>query len=181
MDKTLATDDAVKILEELLPAQNKSHPLGLVLNLPYHEVEAIHMQYQNPQERLLRVIIEFLNQVEPRPTWEVIVEALRSRAVNLPALARRVEAAYCPDSITTNSGEFTAVFYRAITTPTTGPGPLATPSDLKSSQQLSSSELLTQYNSVLLWSGDHKKWSWPHTEHYVIVTFVTQGPHLFCN
>ena len=108
----LTPDDAVMILDELFEAQNQSYMLCLALKLPFSEVEAIHGQYQNPRDRLLRVIIAFLEQAEPRPTWGVIVEALRSRAVNLPHLARRV---HCPDSITTRSGEFTAVFYRAIT------------------------------------------------------------------
>ena len=71
--------------------------LGLGLNLRLHEVEAIHARYQDPRERLLHIIIAFLRQAEPRPTWRVIVEALRSPAVNLPALARRVEAAHFRD------------------------------------------------------------------------------------
>ena len=97
MDKTLTPDDAVKIFEELLPAQNKSYVLGLKLKLQQYKVEAIHSRYQNPQDRLLHVIIAFLRQMEPRPTWRVIVKALRSRAINLPDLARRVEAAHFPD------------------------------------------------------------------------------------
>ncbi|CAI8049101.1 hypothetical protein GBAR_LOCUS27042 [Geodia barretti] len=103
MDKTLRPDDAVKILEELLPAQNKSHMLGLALKLPLPIVETIHSHYQNPQDRLLHVIIAFLEQMGPRSTWRVIVEALRSRAVGLQGIARRVEAAHCPDSITISS------------------------------------------------------------------------------
>ena len=142
----LTPDDAGMILDELFEARNQSYVLGLVLKLPLDKVEAIHSQYQNPGECFIRVVVAFLRQTEPRPTWRVIVNALRSRVVDLPDLARRVEAAHCPDSITTRSGEFTAVFYRAITTPTTGP---ATPSELKSSQQLSSSELLSQYYSVI--------------------------------
>ncbi|CAI8041005.1 hypothetical protein GBAR_LOCUS22788 [Geodia barretti] len=39
----------------------------------------------------------FLNQ-EPRPTWRVIVDALKSSAVNLPQLAMTVEAAHFPDT-----------------------------------------------------------------------------------
>ena len=105
----LTLDDAETILDELFEAQNQSYMLGLALKLPFSEVEAIHGQYQNPRDRLLRVIIAFLEQAEPRPTWGVIVEALRSRAVNLPRLARRVEAAHCPDPTATRSGEFTTV------------------------------------------------------------------------
>ena len=90
-----------------MPAQNKSHLLGLKLNLPQYEVETIHSRYSDPVDRLLQVITEFLRQtVTPRPTRRVIGEALRSPLVNLPDLARRVEAAHFPDpaSIPQNSG-----------------------------------------------------------------------------
>ena len=101
MNKTLQPDDAGKILEELLEAQNQSFMLGLGLNLRLHEVKAIHAKYQDPCERLLHVIISFLRQAEARPKWRVIVEALRNPIVNLPALARRVEAANFPDPTVT--------------------------------------------------------------------------------
>ena len=44
------------IVDELLPVQNM---LGLGLNLPVHDVEAIHSTYSNPRDRLLHVIIAF--------------------------------------------------------------------------------------------------------------------------
>ncbi|CAI7999975.1 hypothetical protein GBAR_LOCUS2823 [Geodia barretti] len=96
--EVLTPNDAVKVLEELLPAQNKSFQLGLKLNIEPHQVEAIHSTYSEPENRLLRVVMLFLNQVEPRPTWRVIVDALKSPAVNLPQLAMTVEAAHIPDS-----------------------------------------------------------------------------------
>ena len=101
MDETLSESDAAEILEELLSAQNQSYLLGMKLKLPLHEVEAIHLKYSDQRERLLHVIIAFLRQAEPRPTWRVIVEALRNPIVNLPALARRVVAAHFPDPTTT--------------------------------------------------------------------------------
>ena len=70
---------------------------GLKLNLPVHEVEAICARYSDPRTRLLHIIIDFLEQAEPRPTWRVIVNALRSPIVNLTALARKVEAVHFPD------------------------------------------------------------------------------------
>ena len=101
MNETLTPDGAVDVLEELLPAQNKSYELGLKLKLPQHVVEAIHSKEFPPDKYLLKVLIKFLQQVEPRPTWRVIVEALKSPAVNLPALARTVEAAHFPDPTAT--------------------------------------------------------------------------------
>ena len=62
------------------------------LKLEIHEIEAIHEKYLDPRDRLLHIILAFLRRAEPRPTWRVIVDALRSPIVNLTALAERVEA-----------------------------------------------------------------------------------------
>ena len=102
VDETLESADVKKMLNELVEAQNHSKVLGLQL-LPPHEVEAIHCQYQDPKERLLHTLLPFTNQIQPRPTWRVIVEALRSPAVNLPALAARVEATHFPYSTATRN------------------------------------------------------------------------------
>ena len=100
-DETLTERDAKDILEELQEAMNRACELGLVLKLLPHEVDAIRKTYPAPRECLLQVILAFLRQVEPRPTWRVIVDALRSPAVNLTALAERVRAAHFPDSTAT--------------------------------------------------------------------------------
>ena len=81
----------MKILDELLPARNKSFLLGIRL-LPDHcAVEALENRYTDTKVRLFHVIVEFLNGVEPRPTWRVILDALRSPVVNLPRLAEDIE------------------------------------------------------------------------------------------
>ena len=88
---------------------------GVRLNLPVDEVESIRARFLDPRERLLHIILAFLRRAEPRPTWRVIVGALGSGIVNLPALARRVEAAHFPDLTTTrdmvpvNTGESLSV------------------------------------------------------------------------
>ena len=89
------------IFEELLETMNQAYMLGLKLNLPSHEVDAISAAYTNARDRLLQVILAFLRQAEPRPTWRVIVDALRNPIVNLTALAERVEAAHFPDPMAT--------------------------------------------------------------------------------
>ena len=91
LDETLTPDDVAVVANELVEAQNKSFSLGLQLNLPLHEVEAIHSQYQSPQDRLIHVLIKFTRQVDHRPTWNVIIKALRAPIINLPALADKVE------------------------------------------------------------------------------------------
>ncbi|CAI8043794.1 hypothetical protein GBAR_LOCUS24301, partial [Geodia barretti] len=54
-DETLTPDDAADVLEELLPAQNKSYELGLKLKLPQHVVEAIHAKDVTADQYLLRI------------------------------------------------------------------------------------------------------------------------------
>ena len=96
-DDILTESDAVNILEELTDAQNHSHILGFIFSIKPVEVEAICKMYQDPKERLCQIILAFLRQAEPPPTWRAIVNALRSPVVNLTALAKRVEAAHFPD------------------------------------------------------------------------------------
>ena len=100
---TLTERDAARILEELLDAQNSARLLGLMLNVKPRDVEAILNKHQDPKVRLYHIIIAFLGQAEPRPTWRVIVDALGSPVVNLTALAERVEAAHFPGLTATRS------------------------------------------------------------------------------
>ena len=86
------TLDAVDALEELVEAQNESYMLGLKLRLPKYVVQAIHDKYTNPRDRLLHVLLEFNEQTDPRPTWGVIIDALRSPAINMKKLAEKVES-----------------------------------------------------------------------------------------
>ena len=87
-DETIAKEDAIALLEELIEAQNQSFVLGLKLNVPQYEVESIHAEYSSPRDRLLHVIMAFLSQ--ERPTWRAVVDALSSTAVNMPRLADAV-------------------------------------------------------------------------------------------
>ena len=75
--------------------QTHSRFLGLKLGVAEYIVNGIDLQYTNPRDRLYYVLVEFLKQVEPRPTWRAIVDALNSRTINLPRLALKIESEYC--------------------------------------------------------------------------------------
>ena len=90
-DKTLTPDDAIEILQEILPAQNKSYNLGLKLKIRLHAVKAIHAKHQSADDHLRDVIETFLNGVGSEPTWRVIVDALRNPTINLQQLADEIE------------------------------------------------------------------------------------------
>ena len=65
------------------------------LKLTIVEVQSIEQTYADPEQRLLQIIIKFLNQ-EQNPTWKTITDALESRLVNLPQLASQIKAAHPP-------------------------------------------------------------------------------------
>ena len=54
--EVLTPNDAVKVLEELLPAQNQSYELGLRLNLEPHEVKSIHATVSEPRKHLFQFL-----------------------------------------------------------------------------------------------------------------------------
>ena len=89
-------DDFPKVVREILEVQTKSKTFGRVLGLPKVTVDSIHQQNSDPQELLFGIIDEFVKQVEPSPTWRVIVEALRDPLIGHPRLAQEIEHTYCP-------------------------------------------------------------------------------------
>ena len=90
-DKTLDQNDVTEICSDIITAQTKSEQLGRVLKVPIHTVESIIQQDSKSEDRLLHVIDAFVKQVEPTPTWRVILDALRNPLVNLPRVAEDIE------------------------------------------------------------------------------------------
>ena len=95
LNKRLREDDVIEIVGGILNVQNKSGTLGRVLKLPKARVEAIIQQYNDPQDRLFYIIDEFVKQVQPIPTWRVIVEALKHPLIGQPLLAQEIERKFC--------------------------------------------------------------------------------------
>ena len=82
-DRLLSQDDVPDVACEILDVRTKSDLFGRVLKLPAATVESIHQQYSNPQDRLFHIIDELVKQVEPPPTWRVILEALRNPTITM--------------------------------------------------------------------------------------------------
>ena len=108
-DGTLRPEDAMKVLEDILKAQNHSQFIGLKLEVPQHVVDGILKTHSEPRERLYNVIVEYLKQVEPGPTWRAIADALRSPLVNLPHLAKKIEDEHCFPVAQPDQGYFISI------------------------------------------------------------------------
>ena len=95
-DRTLNQRDVPNVVCQIRDVQTKSKTFGRVLGLPKVTVDSIHQQNSDPQERLIGVLDEFVKQVEPPPTWRVIMEALCNPLIGFHRLAHKVERKHCP-------------------------------------------------------------------------------------
>ena len=105
-DRILSQDDVPDVVREIFDVRTKSDKFGRVLKLPKATVDCIYQQYSDPQDRLFAVLDEFVKQVEPPPTWRVIVEALRHPMIGQHRLAQEIETKYCPHP-PTDDGSYT--------------------------------------------------------------------------
>ena len=102
----MSQEDVPDVVCEILDVRTKSDLFGRVLKLPAATVESIHQQYGDPKDRLFHIIDDLVKQVEPPPTWRVILEALRNRLIGHCRLAQEIESKYCPRP-PTDDGSYT--------------------------------------------------------------------------
>ena len=94
MASKLGIDDLGEVWEAVLDACTKSYEIGLKLNIPVATLERIHGQFEAPREKLREALKVWLK-TAPKPTWQDILDALQSSAVEESRLATTVEAKYC--------------------------------------------------------------------------------------
>ena len=102
-EQKLTPADLDAVLTATLEAQNKYKYIGLGLNIRSYVIEKIESSEKDSQDRLCRVLQEYLKQTDPNPTWGAIVAALRKDTVDEPRLAKTIEDKYSIPS-TTNKG-----------------------------------------------------------------------------
>ena len=91
----LKLDDLNTVLEELYEARTKWYFVGLKLKVPVDTLDSIKTQSDDPNECLLQALKHWLKMVDPKPTWQALVDALRGRLVEEHQLANSIEEKYC--------------------------------------------------------------------------------------
>ena len=92
---SLGVDDLNDVRKELLDVSSKWYDIGLELRLRTGNLENI--RYQNPDAPtcLREMLLHWLKQVDPPPTWEGLACALESPTVGEPRLAEQLRTKYC--------------------------------------------------------------------------------------
>ena len=84
------------LLNELHSVRVNWYNIGLELDIPYTELNCFRKMYSDPSDSLREVLIHWLKTaVDPLPTWEAVVSALKSLIVNEKKVAAQLESKYC--------------------------------------------------------------------------------------
>ena len=84
------------LLNELHSVRVNWYNIGLELGIPYTELNCFRKMYSDPSDSLRKVLIHWLKTaVDPPPTWEAVVTALRSPLINEMKVAAQLESKYC--------------------------------------------------------------------------------------
>ena len=84
------------LLNELHPVRASWYKIGLQLDIPHTTLDCFKQNYSDQSDLMCGVLKEWLKTaVDPCPTWEEVVTALRSPAVNEKYVAEQLESKYC--------------------------------------------------------------------------------------
>ena len=87
----LSTSDLSKVRNEILFAAAKWYDIGLELGMTADYLDTIKKATNDPQDCLRELLRRWLSGVDPLPSWKALIAALRTPAVNYPALASEIE------------------------------------------------------------------------------------------
>ena len=92
----LTPDDLATLVNELNKVRDKWYHLGVQLNMKTSDLNAIRSQYMNnPDDSLLEMLSVWLSRTDPSPpSWQRVVDALSSPAVERPDVARHITKSY---------------------------------------------------------------------------------------
>ena len=92
----LSTADIKDVRRATFSAHPKWKDIGIELRVPTYTLEGIAQNYEDVSDRFREMLVAWLKLVNPKPTWEALVGALRQPAVGEEQLAQGVRQKYCP-------------------------------------------------------------------------------------
>ena len=92
------------LLTALHPVRASWYKIGLELDIPHIKLDCFEQKYSDPSD-LMREVLKywFKTAVDPRPTWEAVVRALRSTLVCEMKVAEQLQSEHCTQHKTDES------------------------------------------------------------------------------
>ena len=91
----LTVNDLKKVLNSLWEARAKWIDIGIQLDMKVQSLEAINHDHNEVGSCLRVMLTDWLKQVDPPPTWEALVDAMKSPTVGCAQLAGTIEKTHC--------------------------------------------------------------------------------------
>jgi len=84
------------LLNELHLVRASWYNIGVQLDIPHTTLDCFKQSYSDPSDLMREMLKCWLDTaVDPRPTWEVVIAALRSPIVDKKSVAEQLESKYC--------------------------------------------------------------------------------------
>ena len=85
-----------ELLNELHTVRANWYSIGLQLDIPHTTMDCLKQNHSDPSDLMREVLKYWLDTaVDPRPSWEAVVAALRSPVVDKKCIAEKLESMYC--------------------------------------------------------------------------------------
>ena len=84
------------LLNALYPVRDSWYNIGLQLGIPHTTLDCFRQNYSNQSDLLREMLKHWLDTaVDPCPTWEAVIAALRLPIIGKKKVAKQLEAKYC--------------------------------------------------------------------------------------
>ena len=93
---TLSDKDIKRVRIDIYEARAKWYDIGIELEIPTGTLKSIKSMYDSPAECLVEMLDTWLKQVDPKPSWRLLINALEQPAVGEERLAERLKQKYYP-------------------------------------------------------------------------------------
>ena len=84
------------VRKELFDARAKWYDIGIELDIPTSTLKSIKSMYNSPADCLVDMLDTWLKQIDPKPSWKVLINALEQPTVAEKQLAKRLRHKYYP-------------------------------------------------------------------------------------
>ena len=97
---TLSSGDLKTLVNELHEVRADWYDLGVQLEIKTHDLDVFRLENQNDTKKCLRQMLSLwlLHEIPSPPSWERVVDALSSPAIDRPTVAERIRRTYCSQS-----------------------------------------------------------------------------------
>ena len=92
---TLTMDDLGTLMNALHDVIDIWFRFGVQLKVPVTRLNAIKTQYANPDDCLMHMLISWLSNASPSPTWQTVVDALCCASIGRQRVAEKIQQTYC--------------------------------------------------------------------------------------